>query len=90
MVLIRRIILQQLRQSRSPSLVHGGADRGFDRFQVKAAGLAAVLKDDAQQPVYFASNFFLDGFRRFFSWAGDSVCSMGRKRQICVLISTNC
>lgn len=90
MVCIRRIVLQQLRQRRSPSLVHGGSDGGFDRFQVKAASLAAVLKDDAQQPVYFTGNFFLDGFRRFFSWAVDSVCSMGRKRQICALISTNC
>jgi len=65
---IGRIVLQQLRQRRSPGLMHGGADGGFDCFQVQAAGLAAVLKDDAQQPVYFAGNLFLDGFRRFFSW----------------------
>ena len=88
-VLIRRIVLQQFRQRRSPSLMHGGADGSFDRFQVKAAGLAAVLKDDVQQAVYFAGNFFLDDFRRFFSWAVDSVCSTGRKRQIFRLTSTN-
>src|SRR5882724_6292159 len=87
-VLIRRIVLQQLRQRSSPSLVHSGADGGFDGFQVQAAGLAAVLKDDAQQPVYFAGNFLEDGLRRFFSWAVDSVCSIGRKRQIFRLMST--
>src|SRR6266566_5078339 len=88
-VLIRRIVLQQLRQRRGPSLVHGGADGGFDGFQVKAAGLAAALKDNAQQPVYFAGDFLLNGLRRFFSWTVDSVCSMGRKRQIFRLMSTN-
>src|ERR1035438_5615873 len=88
-VLLRRIVLQQLRQRRSPRLVHSGADGGFDGFQIQAAGLAAALKDNAQQPVYFAGNFLADGLRRFFSWAVDSVCSIGRKRQIFRLMSTN-
>jgi|SRR5271169_1911617 len=86
---IRWIVLQQLGQRASPSLVHGGADGSFDCFQVKAAGLVAVLKDDVQQAVYFARNFLADGFRRFFSWAVASVCWMGRKRQIFRLTSTN-
>src|SRR5450755_1743763 len=73
----------------SPSLVHGGADGGFDGFHVKVAGLAAVPKDDVQQAVYFAGHFLADGLRRFFSWAVDSICSMGRKRQIFRLTSTN-
>src|ERR1035438_322481 len=88
-VLLRRIVLQQLRQRRSPRLVHSGADGGFDGFQIQAAGLAAALKDNAQQPGYFAGNFLADGLRRFFSWAVDSVCSIGRKRQIFRLMSTN-
>ena len=89
LVLIRRIVLQQLRQRRGPSLVHGGANGGFDGSQVKAVGLAAAMKDNAQQSVYFAGNFFLDGFRRFFSWVVGSTCSMGRKRQIFRLTSIN-
>jgi hypothetical protein len=70
---IRRIVLQQLRQRGGSRLVHGGADGGLDCFQVQAAGLAAILKDDAQQPVYFAGNFLTDGLRRFFSWAVASI-----------------
>jgi hypothetical protein len=88
-VLLGRGVLQELRQRSSPRLVHRGADGGFDGFQVQAAGLAAVLKDDAQQPVYFASHFLAEGLRRFFSWAVDSVGSIGRKRQIFRLTSTN-
>src|SRR6266496_3287510 len=88
-ILIRRIVLQQLRQRRGPSLVHGGADGGFDGVQVKAAEFGAALKDNAQQPVYFAGNFLADGLCRFFSWSVDSICSMGRKRQIFRLTSTN-
>jgi len=87
-VLIRGIVLQQLGQRSRPSLVHGGADGSFDGFQVKAA-LAAILKDDVQQSVYFAGNFLADGLRRFFPWAVDSVCPMGRNRQIFRLTSTN-
>ena len=47
MVLLRRIVLQQLRQRGSSGLVHRGANGGFDRFQIQTATLAAVLKDDA-------------------------------------------
>lgn len=85
MVLLRRRVLQQLRQRSSPRMVHRGADGGFDGFQVQAAGLAAVLKDDAQQPVYFAGEFLLDGLGRFFSWADGRASSTGRNSQICSL-----
>ena len=67
MVLIRRIVLQQFREGGSPGPVHRRADEGFDGFEVQAAGLAAILKDGVQKPVYFAGNFLLDRFSRFFS-----------------------
>jgi hypothetical protein len=90
MILIRRIASQQVCQCRSPRLVHGGANRCLGRFQVQVASLAMVLEDEVQQSVYFAGDFLFDGFRRFFSWVEESIGAMGRKRQICVLISTNC
>ena len=90
LALIRRIVLQQLRQRGSPGLMHRRADDGFDGFQVEATGPAAILKDSVQQPVYFAGNFLLDRFRRFFSWGCGVASSIGRRRQICVLISMNC
>jgi hypothetical protein len=89
MLLIRRIVLQQLRKRGSSRLMHSRADGGFDRLQVKATGLAAVLKNGTQQPVYFAGNFLLDGERRFFSWAVCWACSTGRNLQIFRLTSTN-
>ena len=90
LVRIRRIVLQQLRQRASPGLVHGGANNRFDGFEVQAAGLAAILKDGAQQTVYFAGNFLLDRFGRFFSRGCGAASSTGRKPQILVLTSTNC
>ena len=74
----------------SPGAVHRRADEGFDGFEVQAAGLAAILKDGVQKPVYFAGNFLLDRFSRFFSCGCDLASSTGRRRQIRVLISTNC
>jgi hypothetical protein len=47
--------------------VHRRADDGFDGFQVEATGLAAIPKDRVQQSIYFAGNFLLDRFGRFFS-----------------------
>jgi hypothetical protein len=69
--------------------MHRRADDGFDGFEVEPTGLAAILKDRVQQPVYFAGNFPLDRFGRFFSCGCGVVSSSGRRRQICVLISTN-
>jgi hypothetical protein len=86
---IRRIVSQQLRQRGSPGLVHGGSQGGLDRFQIERDTIAALLKNNPQEAVYFAGNFLLDGLRRFFSWAVCSVCSTGRKRQIFRFTSTN-
>src|SRR5882672_12460114 len=86
---IRRIVSQQLRQRGSPRVVHGGSHRRLDRFQIEPTFAATLLKNNLQEPVYFAGNFLLDCLRRFFSWAVCSVCSTGRKRQILRLTSTN-
>jgi len=52
--------------------------------------VAAFLKNNMQQTVYFAGNLALDRFGRFFSCGDGDASSIGRERQICVLISTNC
>jgi hypothetical protein len=57
-------------------------------FQVPAPRLAAAVEDYAQQLVYFARDFLLDGFRRFFS-SGERVSATGRARQIFSLISNS-
>jgi hypothetical protein len=64
---IRRFELQQLRQSGGPGIVHGRADRAFDRFQIELTGCFAVPENDAEQLLYFAGDFLLDRFGRFFS-----------------------
>jgi hypothetical protein len=63
---ISRIVLQQLRQRGSSGLVHGGSHSGLDRFQIEPTVIATLLKNNPQEPVYFAGNFFLDCRRRFF------------------------
>lgn len=82
MAFIRRIVLQKFRQRDGSSLMHRRADDGFDGLQVKVTGLTTILKDDAKQPVYFAGNFLLDRFSRFFSWDNGAASSTGRRRQI--------
>jgi hypothetical protein len=67
---IRRIVLQQLRQRGSSRLVHGGADGGLDCFQVQAAGLAAILKDDAQSAAGLLRGQFPDGWTPPFFFLG--------------------
>ena len=65
-------------------------DRPHDHlsgFQVQVSRLAAAVEDDAQQMVYFARDFLLDGFRRFFS-SGETVSATGRARQIFSLTSS--
>ena len=47
-------------------------------------------EDDAQQLVYFARDFLLDRFRRFFSWADGDASSTGRNWQIRSLTSSSC
>ena len=80
---------QQLAERRRARLVHGGAHGHLDSFQIEAARPAAGVEDDTQQLVYFAGDFFLDRFGRFFSWAPSASSSTGRKRQIPAFTSTN-
>jgi hypothetical protein len=47
--------------------MHSGTDRGLDTFQVESASRFAVAENDAQQLLYFAGDFLLDRFGRFFS-----------------------
>jgi hypothetical protein len=56
-----------MRQHSRTGAVHGGARGSLDRFQIHAADLAQTPEDDLQQSLYFAGNFFLDSFGRFFS-----------------------
>lgn len=82
MAFIRRVVLQQFRKRDGPGMVHRRADDRFDGFKVQATRLAAVPKNDAQQAVYFARNFLLNRFSRFFSCGCGTVFSTGRNRQI--------
>jgi hypothetical protein len=88
-VLIRRIILQQLGERGSPGPVHGGSQSGLDRFQIEPAMVTSLLKSNPQEPVYFTDDFLPDCLRRFFSWAVCWGSFTGRKRQIFRLTSTN-
>src|ERR1700736_3577514 len=81
---IRWIVLQQLGQRRSPGLVHGGSQSDFDRFQVEPAIAAALLKNHVQKSFYFAGDFLLDRFGRFFLWADGRASSTGRNSPICL------
>jgi hypothetical protein len=82
--------LQQLRQGTGPGVMHRGTNRCLDTFQIESAGRFAVAENNAQQLLYFAGDFFLDRFGRFFSWADGTDSATGRNAQICVLTSTNC
>jgi hypothetical protein len=71
-------------------MMHRGTNHGLDALQIELAACPAVAENDAQQLFYFAGNFPLDRFGRFFSWADGAVSSTGRSAQIRVLTSTNC
>jgi hypothetical protein len=79
---------QQPGQHYRPSLMHHRPHDHLGGFQVQVPRLAAPIENDAQQLVYFARDFLLDGFGRFFS-SGDSVSVAGRARQIFSLTSNN-
>lgn len=79
--------LQQLSESRCAGLMQGGTEGHLHRLQIQIAGLLALREDAAQQRGYFAGDFGVDRFRRFFS-SGVSVSSTGRARQIFSLMST--
>ena len=68
--------------------MHGRTHRPFYGLQIQTPGLAATLEQDAEQLVYFARDFLLDRFGRFFS-TGERVSSTGRARQILALTSSN-
>ena len=78
---IRRFELQQLRQGPGPSPMHHGTDHSLDTLQIELAGCLAVAENDAQQLIYFAGDFLLDRFSRFFpglmEWSR-SLAAVGR------------
>jgi hypothetical protein len=80
--------LQQLAQGGGASAMHGRAHRRFQRFQIHTPRLVAALEHYTQQLLYFARDFLVDGFGRFFS-SGDRVASTGRARQIFSFTSSN-
>jgi hypothetical protein len=70
--------------------MHSGTNRCLDTLQVESARRLAVAENDAQQLLYFAGDFFLDRFDRFFSWADGTVSVTGRSPQIFSLTSNSC
>ena len=85
----RRRELQEFAERACPSVVHGRAHRHLDGLQIQVPRLTATAKDDTQQLVYFARDFLLDRFSRFFSWVVGEISSTGRNSQICSLTSNN-
>ena len=81
--------LQQFCQCCGTGLMHGRTHRHLQGFQIQTSRLAAGTESDAQQLFYFARDFLLDGFRRFFSRADGAVTSTGRNAQICSLTSNS-
>jgi hypothetical protein len=87
---IRQFELQQLRQGTGAGVMHRGTDHRLDALQIELASCLAVAENNAKQLIYFAGDFLLDRFGRFFSWADGIVSATGRNSQIRVLTSTNC
>ncbi len=87
---IRLFELQQLRESHGPGLMHRSTDCCLDTLEIESAGRLAVAKNDVQQLLYFAGDFLLDRFGRFFSWAGDVASVTGRSSQIRSFTSSSC
>ena len=81
--------LQQLAQRGCPGPVHGRAHERLQGFQFPTPRLAVGAENHAQQLVYFARDFLLDGFGRFFSWAVGEASSSGRNSQIRSLTSNS-
>jgi hypothetical protein len=81
--------LQQLAERCGAGVVQGRSHSHLGRFQIEAACLAALLKDNAQELVYFPRDFLADRFRRFFSWVLGASSSTGRNSQIRSLTSNN-
>jgi hypothetical protein len=58
--------LQQLRQGTGPGAMHRGRDSCLDTLQIESSVRFAVAENDAQQLLYFAGDFLLNRFGRFF------------------------
>jgi hypothetical protein len=69
--------------------MHSGTDRRLDTLQVESAGRLAIAENDVKQLLYFAGDFLLDRFGRFFSWVDGAVSVTGRNAQICSLTSNS-
>src|SRR5664279_3389662 len=69
--------------------MHALADEHLDRLQVDASVLAAVGQDLPGETSYFAGDFLLDGFQRFFPCTDCRSGSEGRIWHICALTSRN-
>ena len=67
------------------TLLEGFKESGLDAFQKRSR-----LAPDSQVGIYFAGDPAPDLVRRFFFSGIRSACSMGSKRQICVLTATTC
>src|ERR1039457_3284972 len=83
----RRRELQEFAERGCPGVVHGRAHSHLDGLQIQMPRPTATTKDDAQQLVYFARDFLLDRFSRFFSSGESTSGSDGRSWQICALTS---
>ena len=71
--------LQQCGQRGCPGSMHGRTHGHLQGFQFPTPRLAVGVEDHAQKLVYFARDFLLDGFGRFFSWSVCGSSSAGRK-----------
>jgi hypothetical protein len=58
--------LQQFGQRGRPGLMHGRTHGHLQGFQIPPPRLATGAKGNAQQLFYFARDFLLDRFDRFF------------------------
>ena len=87
MALVQR---EQASQSGSSGSVHRATHGHLHRFQIQPSALVTVQQDYPYQSAYFAGDFLLDAFGRFFPSGDELASAIGRKRQIRVLTSTNC
>ena len=85
----RRRELEQSTQRCGARPVQGRAHGHLRGFQIEAPRLAPILKNDPQEPIYFARDLLPDRLGRFFSCSLDSSSpSSGRNWQIFSLTST--
>jgi len=69
--------------------MHGRTHSHLDSLQIQTPSLPAGAEDDAQQSIYFARDFLLDRFDRFFSWTEGWDSSTGRNWQTRSLTSNS-